>query len=415
MNFKFDEIYELSKKYGQEHLFAFYDELNNEEQINLLKQVASIDYELINNLYKLAKIELKNEHDLIEPIKSVEALNFTENEIKAFNKAGINLFSQSQVAVITMAGGQGTRLGHDGPKGTFNIGLTSNKSLFEIQCDKLKDMNKLTGSIIPWYIMTSEENNSATIKFFRENNYFNYEIDEIFFFKQGMLPMLNTSGEIILSHKDKVAEGADGNGGLFLSLKKSGALENMIAKGIRWLSICGIDNALVNMTDPAFLGYTINSGKNVAAKSSAKIHPDEKVGVFCKRNGHPGVVEYSEISKEMSNACDELGRFIFNDVNIVVYLFNLDLISKISDKGMPYHTAFKKSNYINENGNLIISEEPNSYKFETFLFDSFSYIEDMIVYRVNREDEFAPVKNKCGSDSPETARKMYLKFMEAKR
>lgn len=411
----YDDVYSLVVKHGQQHLLAFYHELDTDEQNNLLKQVSSIDYSLMNELFTLAKSgETSSIKDKIEPTEIVDSLNFTQEDRTLFGKIGIDSISRGHVAIVTMAGGQGSRLGHNGPKGTFDIGLPSHKSLFEIQCDRLKTINKLTGSTIPWYVMTSEENYSTTINFFENNNYFNYKTEDIFFFKQGMLPILSPDGKILLSRKDKVAEGADGNGGLFLSLKKSGALENMLTKGIKWLSICGIDNVLVNMTDPVFLGYTINSGKTAAAKSIAKINPEEKAGVFCKRNGHLGVIEYTEISKEMANACDEAGRYIFNDINILLYLFNMDVISEISDKGMPYHIAFKKAEYIDECGEFIASEEPNSFKFETYLFDSFVYIEDMIVYRVNRLNEFSPVKNKSGVDSPETARKMYLKFKEGK-
>ena len=309
-----------------------------------------------------------------------------------------------------MAGGQGTRLGHNGPKGTFDLGLENHKSIFEILCDTLILARNTYGITIPWYLMTSNENNSATISFFEEHNFFGYPKEAIHFFKQGELPMIGTDGKILLNEKGLIKLAANGHGGIFESMFKNGVLADMKQKGIEWIFIGGVDNVLVKMVDPVLMGLCITNNTLAGGKSLVKAGPKEKVGVFCKRNGKPSVVEYTEITEEMANATDATGQLLFGESHILCNLFNIKALEAISKNNLPYHSAFKKANYMDSNKEIITASEPNAYKFEAFIFDAFSTLDDMSILRVKREEEFAPVKNATGVDSPETARELYTNF-----
>ena len=309
-----------------------------------------------------------------------------------------------------MAGGQGTRLGHNGPKGTFDLGLPSHKSIFEILCDTLILAKNTYGITIPWYLMTSNENNLATVNFFEEHNYFGYPKDAIHFFKQGELPMVGTDGKILLNESGLIKLAANGHGGIFESMCKSNVLEDMKSKRIEWVFIGGVDNVLAKMVDPVLMGLCINNNTLAGGKSLVKAGPKEKVGVFCKRNGKPSVVEYTEITEEMANAKDENGELVFGESHIICNLFNIKALENISKNSLPYHSAFKKATYMNEEKQIVTSDTPNAYKFEAFIFDAFSTLDDMSILRVKREEEFAPVKNATGVDSPETAKTLYLNY-----
>ena len=405
------EYYNQAKKiveeYHQEHLLKFYERLSKEEQNELLKQINEIDFKQMKDLYE-SVVKKKNtvKDDVIEPIAYIDKMKIEPKEKKRLQDIGTEKIKQKKLAVVTMAGGQGTRLGHNGPKGTFE--LFPGKSLFSILCDTLKDACKNYCTIIPWYIMTSEENHENTIHFFEENNYFEYPKDAICFFKQGRLPMLNEQGKVILEEQWKIKQASDGNGSIFISLLKNGIIEDMRKKGVEWIFIGGVDNCLVQMVDALFIGLSEEKHVLAAAKSLVKANPKEKVGVFCKRNGKPSVIEYSEIPEQLAEARDENGELIYGESHIICNMFHISLIEKEGWKNLKYHAAFKKSNYINSKGEKTEATEPNSYKFESFIFDMFERVDDILIMRVKREEEFAPVKNKEGVDSPETARKLYL-------
>lgn len=396
-------------KYNQEHLLSFYDELDDEAKESLLNQIFNIDFDLINKLYRERnEITFDPKVDTITPIGCDVLEEMSADKVKKYEEIGLTVLEDSAVAVVTMAGGQGTRLGHDGPKGTYDIGLPSRKSLFELECDQLKYSKKKTGKSIPWYIMTSQENNDSTVEFFEENNYFDYGKENISFFVQSMLPMIDKEGKILLADKGEIKEGPDGHGGVFGSLKRAGVLDKMLEGGVKWVFVCGVDNCLMKMADPIFIGYTQCSGKLASSKPILKRSPDEKAGVFCKKNGKPFVIEYTEISDEMASLKDDYDNYVYGDAHILGNMFHVDLLNDICNKGLPFHTAIKKAPFISTTGDLVEPEEPNSYKFEMFLFDAFSFLDDIALLRVKREDEFAPVKNKEGEDSPGTARELYL-------
>ena len=408
MEYNIEEIKHKLKKYGQEHLLNFYDSLDERKQEKLLEQLSRIDYELINSLYEKTKEGIKHEESEIEPIGFIDKYKLNE-DYKYYEDIGKKAIKEGKLAAVTMAGGQGTRLGHNGPKGTYDIGLDSHKSLFELLCDYLKEESKKYDVQIPWFIMTSRENNLDTIEFFKKNKYFGYE-KNIYFFIQGELPMIDTEGKILIGEDGLVKEAADGHGGVYESLLKSGMVDKMKELGIEWVFIGGVDNCLVKMVDPVLMGIAIDKNVTAAGKSVVKANPHEKVGAFCKKNGKPSVIEYSEITDEMAEATDENGDLLYGESHILCNLFNVSAIERMGSEPLPYHSAFKKATYIDKDGNKVVPDSPNAYKFEAFLFDAFGEVDDMAILRVKREEEFAPVKNASGVDSPETARKLYNDF-----
>ena len=293
MDDKLEEIKAILKKYGQGHLLNHYDKLDETHKKKLLEQIEEIDFELVNSLYENTKKEVKNSKDEITPIDYLDKFKLGD-KYKYYEDIGKKAIKEGKLAAVTMAGGQGTRLGHNAPKGTYDIGLESHKSLFELLCDGLKEEGKKYGVTIPWFIMTSKENNEETLKFFKEHKYFGYEKDKnLFFFVQGELPMMDTEGKILIGEDGLIKLAADGHGGIYESLVKTGMTKKMKEMGVKWVFIGGVDNCLVKMVDPVLMGIAIDKGVTVACKSVVKANPSEKVGVFCKRNGKPNLIEYT--------------------------------------------------------------------------------------------------------------------------
>ena len=370
--------------------------------------------EIISKRIGVPYEEIEEHKDEITPIPYVDKSKMTEEELEKYRKIGEEEIKKNKYAIVTMAGGQGTRLGHNGPKGTFVLGIEPPKSLFEIFTSKLKDIKEKYGVAIPWYLMTSKENNSETIEFFEKNNYFGYPKEDVKFFMQGEIPMVDKKGKILLTEEGLIKQAANGHGGVFESMFKNNIVDDMKARGVEWVFVGPVDNPLVQMTDEVMIGYAKAKNAPAIGKSIVKANPEEKVGVFCKRNGKPSVVEYTEITKEMAEERDQTGELVFGESHINCNLFNIKSIEKIGDEKLPYHTAFKKATYMDENGEIIKPEEPNCYKFETFIFDSFLKLDNMEILRGKREEEFAPVKNKEGVDSPETALKLYKAYYNLK-
>jgi len=399
-----------AKEFKQEHLLAFYDELSEEQRKNILSDIENIDFSLMKDLYEnVACAKAQKGAECISPISCTDATVMAEDEKKRLYNKGLESLKKGKMMALTMAGGQGTRLGHTGPKGTYDIGLPSHKSLFEIQCCGLKKVSEEAGCKVLWYIMTSHINHAETVAFFEEHNYFDYGKENIVFFPQAMIPAMDKDGRILLESKYSVNKSPNGNGGLFSSLKQIGGFEELRKKGITRIFICGIDNCLVKMADPLFLGYFEEAGYKVAAKSFIKRTADEKAGVFCKKDGKPAVIEYTEIPSELAALQDENGVWVYGDTNVLNYIFDIDTAEFLATAGMPYHTAVKKLTHID----IATGEEaiiPDAYKFELFLFDAFTSIDDLGVFRIERTEEFAPVKNATGVDSAESAREMYMEI-----
>ena len=401
-----DKIKELLKKYNQEHLLVTYDTLTEGSKRKLLESIESIDFEMATNLLKNSSNV--NQKKDIDKISSKSKAELSKEEIEKYEDIGRDIISSGKYAVITMAGGQGTRLGHSGPKGTFLLHLKDkDKYIFEIFIEKLKKAKEDYGVYIHWYVMTSEANNQDTINFFENNNYFGYPKEYVKFFKQGELPITTTSGDLVLETRDTVFKASDGNGGVFKALNTNKIIDELKALNISWVLITGIDNILAKLLDPLFIGMSVESGYLNGVKSVERVLPEERVGVFCMENGHPGIIEYSEMTDAVRYAKDGSNALLYKDANIVNHLLSIEILDKIKKEQLPIHKAFKKLNYIDKDGNYIVAQKPNLYKYEMFIFDYFKLVDNTLIYRVKREEEFAPVKNKEGEDSPETAIKLY--------
>ncbi len=413
MDEKLKQVEQTLAKYGQEQLLDEYNRLTDKkEKQDFLDSILTIDFNQVKTLYENSKEKPSFMDSKIEPIDYTDKSKLSKEEYEKYKAIGEKKIKEGKLAVVTMAGGQGTRLGHSGPKGTYDLGLDTHKSIFEILTDTLNEARKKYEVDIPWYIMTSEENNKPTVEFFKQHNFFGYPEKCVTFFKQGKLPMLSTDGKILIDENGKIKEAADGHGGIFQSMLRDGVIYDMKARGIEWVFIGGVDNVLVKPVDAVLIGLAEDKNVLAAGKSLVKANPQEKVGVFCKRNGKPSVIEYSEITPEMAAETNENGELKYGESHILCNLFNIKAIEKISQMNLPYHIAFKKAKYIDNNGNLVVPDKPNAYKFESFLFDAFESLDELAIMRVKREEEFAPVKNAEGVDSPETARKLYLDFHE---
>lgn len=412
---KKQETIKILKEYNQEHIIKILEKLDEKKQSELIKQVQTIDFHQIMELYNNTKKEIEFKESKIEPIKYLDKAKLTEEQSNTFNNLGEQIVRNGEYAVVTMAGGQGTRLGHQGPKGTFKLDVYGKgKYLFEILVDNLKETNIKYGITIPWYIMTSKENNKETVEFLEKNNYFGYNKNYVTIFTQSELPLVNEQGKLLIGKNFKIKEASDGNGGTYSSLRSSGCLADMKERGIKWVFIGSVDNALLKMVDTTLLGMAKKQNVQIASKSVVKVDPHERVGVFCKMNGHPKVIEYTELPENMAEERDKDGELKYGESHIMCNLYTIEAIEKISTEILMYHSAYKKNSYIDEDGNEVIPTEPNSYKFESFIFDAFEFFDDIAILRGKREDDFAPVKNANGVDSPKTAKELYEKFWKNK-
>lgn len=402
-------IKEILEKYGQEHLLNFYDELSDNEKESLINDISSIDFEKMQEIFNNRENNIAaNKEVSFAPYVDKEKLSIDEKN--KYEQLGDELIKNGKLAVCSMAGGQGTRLGHSGPKGTFIVDLDRPKSIFEILTDKLIDAHKKYGVYINWYIMTSEANDSDTQNYFIKNNYFGYPKEYIKFFKQGELPLMNFEGKMILENKGKVFKAADGNGGIFEALYKNNILEDMKGKGIQYLSVGNVDNILIYQVDPLIVGMMFDGKYDLGCKSIVKRTPEEPVGVFCKLNNRPSVIEYIDLNKDKAQMRDDNGELVFGEAHFGNNFMSRTLLEKIANQKLPVHAAKKKNQYLDKNGKMIVPESPNTYKFEAFIFDAFEVADDFLILRTKREEEFAPIKNKEGADSPETAKELYMNY-----
>ena len=410
MKEKYVKAKNILKQYNQEHILDFYDELDENQKENLINQILNINFNEIVTLYKNSKYN-NDEKKEITPLEHYEKEKLNEEEINRYVKIGEEILKSGKFAVVTMAGGQGTRLGYKNPKGTYPLDLKNGKkTLFQIMCEDIKRANTKYEITIPWFIMTSQENNEITKEFFKNNSYFGYPSSKVVFFTQGKLPIINTEGKVILDRIDCIKEASNGNGNVFVSMNKHGIIKLMQKQGIEWVSFGGIDNVLLKNVDALFLGMTIDKGQQIASKSIFKKEPLEKTAVYCRKNGKPEILDYDDIDIELSEKKDNNGIYLYREANMLSHLMNIDAIKKVSTIQLDYHRAYKKNDYINSEGVKTVPNNPNTYKFENFIFDAFKYFDDMLLLRVNEEEEFAPIKDFTGIYSPETAKIKYEKY-----
>lgn len=412
MNDKLKLTKEILKKYNQEHLLCFYDELSENEKNTLISQILNIDFEKIINLYINSKKNDDLSNTKITPLPHIEKDKLIKSELTHYTHLGESIIKSNQLAIVTMAGGQGTRLGYKGPKGTYMLNLKPlKKSLFQIMAENIIESNNKYNTIIPWYIMTSNENNKQTQEFFEINDFFGYPKEKITFFKQDKLPLIDVDGKLILQEPYLIKEASNGNGNVFKSMQKNKIIEKLEKDGIKWISFGGIDNILLKNVDPLFLGLTIGNTMEIGSKSIFKKSPLEKTAVYCKKNNKPAILDYDNITLELSESkITNTNTYLFREANMLSHIMSIDAIKKVSNIELKYHRAFKKNAFVNFEGVKQVPDKPNTFKFENFIFDAFSYFDDMLLLRVNEDEEFAPIKDFTGIYNPDTAIEKYEKL-----
>lgn len=398
-----DQAAQILSKYGQEHILRYFDELSDKEKQELLDQIEIIDFSVIDNLD--TEKNANSVRGKFEPLGAVTIDDIASNSEK-YAETGIEAIRNGKAAAVLLAGGQGTRLGFDKPKGMFNIGVDEELYIFQCLVNNLMDVVKLAGTWVPLYIMTSEKNHSDTVGFFKEKDYFGYDPSFVHFFIQDMAPSVNHEGKVLMESRSRISVSPNGNGGWFSSLVRAGLLKEIKSSGVEWLNVFAVDNVLQRMADPLFVGAVISSGLQSGSKVVGKASPDEKVGVLCLEDGKPSIVEYYEMTEEMRTLLNEKGELAYKYGVILNYIFNVKKLEEICDAKMPVHVVEKKIPYMDENGVYISPEKPNGYKFETLVLDMVHMQDSCLAYEVVREKEFAPVKNAVGVDSVDTAREL---------
>ena len=398
-----EEAKKKLETFGQEHVLKYYDELSETEKKDLLTQIDETDFAVLENCKNLGKSEGRGE---FSPLAAMQVSEI-ERRKDEFAAAGIKALKEGKVAACLLAGGMGTRLGSDNPKGMYDIGLTKPVFIFQRIIENLLDtVKQADGAYIRLFIMTSEKNNDATINFLKEHNFFGYPEEKITFFKQDMAPASDYNGKVYMEGKGRISTSPNGNAGWYASMLKAGLRDLIRKEGIEWIDIFAVDNVLQRIADPCFVGATLTAGVSCGAKVVRKNAPDEKVGVMCLEDGKPSIVEYYELSQEMMDAKDENGDPAYNYGVILNYLFNENDLYEIAKKTLPLHVVEKKIPYIDENANLVKPESPNGCKFEQLVLDMIHELPTCLPYEVVREKEFAPIKNKEGVDSVESAREL---------
>lgn len=395
-----EQAKEKLAKYSQEHVLKYYEELSETERQTLLDQIEATDMSILEACKHKGDLAKKG---VITPLAAMQ-LNEIEENRDSFTKTGLAAIRAGKVGAILLAGGMGTRLGSDDPKGMYNVGLTRELYIFECLIDNLMDVVRQADTWIHLFVMTSDKNHEPTTRFLQEKKFFGYQPEYVHFFKQEMAAATNYEGKIYLEEKGKLSTSPNGNGGWFVSMKNSGLLDVVHQAGIEWLNVFAVDNVLQRIADPCFVGATIQKECVVGAKVVRKNAPDEKVGVICLEDGRPSIVEYYELTDELMNARDENGDPAYYFGVILNYLFKVSDLEKLAAGNMPLHIVEKKIPCLDEQGNQIKPEEPNGYKFENLVLDMIHQMDSCLPFEVVRNKEFAPIKNKTGVDSVESAR-----------
>ncbi len=407
------DIKERFEQHGQGHVFQYWDSLDEKERAELLEQTSEIDVDELDKLIgTLSESEAANpgiNYDALEPApyERMPADVASDARWQEAKRAGEAALRAGRVAAFTVAGGQGTRLGFDGPKGTFPITPIRNNTLFQVFAEKILAARRKYSCELPWYIMTSDINGDATTAFFEENDYFGLGSDSVSFFRQGRMPAVGFDGKIILESNGRIAMSPDGHGGSLRALDRSGALSEMESKGIDILSYFQVDNPLVQAIDPYFIGFHDQAGSSMSSKMLPKAYEKEKLGQFCMLGDQMQVVEYSDMPDELTALRDDSGQLKFLAGSIAVHIVSVGFVRKLTDKAsslsLPFHKATKKIPFLNASGETEKPAEPNGVKFEMFVFDALPFAENPIVVETTRLGDFSPVKNAEGVDSPETS------------
>ncbi len=387
---------------GQEHVLKYYEELSGNQQKELLGQIDNTDFSVLASLKEKGEAGKRGE---ITPLAAMQLSQIREKE-QEFRKAGLDAIQKGKVGAVLLAGGMGTRLGSDNPKGMYNIGITKEVYIFQRLIENLFDVVREAGEWIPLYVMTSDKSHEATTCFLKEHDYFGYNSEYITFFVQDMAPACDYEGKIYMEEKWKMATSPNGNGGWYSSMYKWGVAQKALADGVEWLNVFAVDNVLQRIADPCFVGAVIENDCAVGAKVVRKCTPDEKVGVMCLEDGRPSIVEYYDLTEELMNAKDENGDPAYNFGVILNYLFRISDLEQIRERALPLHVVEKKIPFLDENGDLQKPDKPNGYKFEQLVLDMIHELDSCLPFEVERNKEFAPIKNATGVDSVESAREL---------
>ncbi len=399
---EYQEAYDKLNKYGQLHVLKYYQELDQEEQKILLQQIEQTDFDVLSLCQKKETLNPRGEIDPIGVMQLPEIAAKREE----YTQIGLDAIRAGKVGAVLLAGGMGTRLGSDAPKGVYNIGLTRDVFIFQRLIENLLDVVHQAGAWIPLYVMTSDKNHETTTAFFKEKKYFGYNADYVTFFMQDMAPACDYEGKVYMEARNKISTSPNGNGGWFLSMMKWGIVDQIHKAGVEWLNVFAVDNVLQRIADPCFVGATIATDSAVGAKVVKKTAPDEKVGAMCLEDGKPSIVEYYDMTEELMAAKDENGEPAYNFGVILNYLFREKDLEEIVAKKLPLHIVEKKIPYLDEKGELVKPESPNGYKFEQLVLDMIHELDSCLPYEVVRNKEFAPIKNKTGVDSVDSAREL---------
>ena len=401
--------------HGQDHVLAFWKELPRSQQAELVAQIDAIDLDSLDDLIEQF---VKQDATATATLSGVEPASYYPNDpadgydADALRRRGEDMTRAGKVAAFTAAGGQGTRLGWNGPKGTFPGTPVTGKPLFRCFAEQIAAAQKRYGVTIPWYLMTSPLNDADTRAFFQDNNYFGLKRADVFMFPQGTMPsLLLPDGKLMLAEKHELAVNPDGHGGSIRALRASGAIDDMIRRGIEQISYFQVDNPLVRVIDPLFIGlhaFAPDSSGEISSKMVEKTQPEEKVGVFCRRGGRTLVIEYSDLPTELAKQREKNGSLRFNAGSIAIHIMAVTFVERLtsdaSQFGLPLHRAVKKVSSIDpRSGVRVEPQQPNAVKLEMFVFDALPLAKSSIVYETKREHEFAPIKNAEGADSPATS------------
>ncbi|MBD3208800.1 UDPGP type 1 family protein [Candidatus Woesearchaeota archaeon] len=396
---RYQQAYEQANRYDQEHILKFWDELTNEQRANLLRQAESIDYAFIEEQFA-KQARQRPDIDGIEPPVIVEKRKVSDHA----KKKGLAALRKGKVAVFIVAGGQGSRLGFAGPKGCYPMTPLKRKPIFQILAEKVLAANKAYGTDLETYIMTSDTNHDTTVSFFEDNDYFGLDKDKVMFFKQHMYPIVDEQGKILLKNKHEIAMAPSGTGGIYRALHRGGILDRMRERNIDMLHYFHVDNPLVDVADPVLIGQHVFEEAEMSNKVVEKAYPEEPVGVLVQDGDKLRAVEYVFMLEELLYAKDEDGQLKYRAANIGNHVIARDFVERVAKHAnFPLILAHKKVPYINLLGERITPLKPNAYKFESFVFDALPMAENPVVLSVPREEEFAPIKNAEGKDSPDSA------------
>ena len=396
------KAYEKLEAVGQLHVLEHYDSLSETQKKNLLEDIALTDFTVLSYLEKRDELMRKG---VITPLAAME-LPEIERSRAWFEELGCRAIRQGQVGAVLLAGGMGTRLGSNEPKGMYDIGLTKPVYIFERILSNLLDVVQKAHAWIHLFIMTSDKNHERTVAFLAEHDYFGYKPGYIHFFRQEMAPASDYMGKVYMERPDKIANSPNGNGGWYSSMANGRILEIVKNRGIEWLNVFAVDNVLQRMADPCFVGATIARGCSCGAKVVKKNAPDEKGGVMCLEDGRPSIVEYYDLTDELMHAKNENGEPAYNFGAILNYLFQVKALEQTIFRELPLHIVEKKIPHMDDDGNFVEPDKPNGYKYETLVLDMVHMMDSCLPYEVKREYEFAPIKNMTGIDSVDTAREL---------